>query len=111
MKQMCQLLGIKWCGALALLLGLTAGCASAVDEHPASYQYQAMPAGDTTTVDPCAQPNEGCSCANPGEVVDCGKVLVRVDNYETCYEGSRLCGKNGLWGACLADQAIVQLVQ
>lgn len=101
----------KWCGGFALvLLCLPLGCAGGEDEHPSAYQYEATPASSAEPFDPCSVPNEGCTCNTPGEIVDCGKVMVRVDNYETCYEGSRLCGVSGVWGKCLADQAIVQLI-
>jgi hypothetical protein len=111
MQQAKQSPGVKWWGGLALLLlCLPVGCVGGEDEHPATYQYEATPASTAAPVDRCSVPNEGCACTTPGDIVDCGKVTVKVDDYETCYEGSRLCGKDALWGPCLADQAIVQMI-
>jgi hypothetical protein len=93
-----------------VLVFLQWGCVEGEDGHPATYQYDATPSHDPQS-DPCAVPNQGCACPNPGEVVDCGKVIVRVDGYETCYEGSRICQGDSTWGACASDQAIVQLLQ
>lgn len=111
MKQSNHSPGVKWCGGIALLLCLSVGCAGAEDGHPTTYQYEATPTHTAVPVDRCSVPNEGCQCTTPGEIVDCGKVKVKVDNYETCYEGSRLCGQDATWGPCLADQAIVQMIQ
>ncbi len=51
----------------------------------------------------CDSPNEGCACPVPGELVDCGEVRERTDDYVTCMQGVRLCGADGLWGACAGD--------
>lgn len=76
-------------------------------DHPARYTDGAMGA-TPDAVDPCASPNEGCTCEVPGEVADCGQVKIQIDNYSTCYEGSRLCAADGMWGACMSDQQIVK---
>jgi hypothetical protein len=55
--------------------------------------------GGGTTVS-CATPNLGCSCSEPGQVVDCGKVEQTSGTYVTCSEGSRTCN-GGTWGDCI----------
>jgi hypothetical protein len=102
----------QWRRGLALLLlSLQVGCAGAQDEHPSKYQYDATPTPAADNVDRCATPDEGCACSNPGEIIDCGKIVVKVNNYETCYEGSRICTEAATWGPCAADQVIVQLIK
>jgi hypothetical protein len=102
----------RWLSGVAVLLVASAvGCAAETDEHPSTYQYEASPDGSANPVDPCATPNEGCLCSEVGQIVDCGRVTVQVGDYKTCYEGSRLCSDDGVWGACVADQTIVQLTR
>jgi hypothetical protein len=91
--------------ALALIL---AGCADTEDSHPAAYQYNATPVASTTNHDACASPNTGCSCDEPGTIVDCETASVRVGDYTTCYAGSRICTDDRKWGACVSDQVIAQ---
>jgi hypothetical protein len=110
MMQFSQRMGTFSYRGVALLLALfPLGCNGSEDGHPASYSYNSAPGSATHQADPCATANEGCPCETPGEVVDCGKIVVKVGNYETCYEGSRLCGEDATWGACVSDQAIVQM--
>lgn len=98
-------------GLTLMLLSVAVGCAGSEQEHPAAYQYEANPASVKNKVDRCAMVNEGCPCSDPGEILDCGKIVVKVDDYESCYAGSRLCAEDGTWGACLPDQAIVELTR
>jgi hypothetical protein len=100
--------GTRFWVVVGILLSFPIGCAGGEDEHPATYQYQATPATPVNSADRCATPNEGCPCDTPGEVVNCGKVLVKVDNYETCYEGSRICTNEAAWGPCVPDQSVVR---
>jgi hypothetical protein len=86
-------------------LFLTVGC-NDTENHPSTYADNATDGGVSASADSCASPKEGCPCSEPGEIVDCGKVTVKVDNYETCFEGSRLCAATGVWGACEPDQVI-----
>jgi hypothetical protein len=87
-----------------------AGCGGEGQDHPAVYQYDAKKTNEAD-VNPCTTANEGCPCKTPGEILDCGKIVIKVDNYESCYDGSRLCGDDGVWGACVADQEIVQITR
>ena len=102
--------GLRWAitfGAMACSLA----CADSEDDRPATYRYDATPATEEPAAeeDGCAAANQGCPCDSPGEIRDCGKVVVRIDDYSTCYDGSRICTEEGVWSACAADQAIVQM--
>lgn len=109
MKQSISSVGVKCCGGMVLLLlSLSVGCAGDDERHPTTLQYEATPTSKVDELDRCEIPNEGCDCATPGEVVDCGKVIVKVDNYETCYVGSRICSHEATWGPCVSDQVIAQ---
>jgi hypothetical protein len=82
-------------------------CGGEPQEHPDPYVVeQASKATKKTAADPCTSPSEGCPCENPGEIVDCGRVSVKVDDYEACFDGSRLCDGTGTWGACEPDSVI-----
>jgi hypothetical protein len=112
MKQSSPKSGVAWQRGLALLLlSFPVGCAGGEEGHPAAYQYGVTPASTAKSIERCAVPNEGCPCKSPGEILDCGKVVVKVDGYESCYEASRLCAEDATWGPCISDQAIVQLIQ
>jgi len=112
MKQSSWLMETPWPRGLALLLLVfPVSCGGSEDEHPATYQYDANSGASATGVDVCANPKQGCPCTLPGEIVDCGKIVVKVGDYETCYAGSRLCSDEGVWGACVSDQAIVQMMR
>src|SRR5580704_17815311 len=51
----------------------------------------------------CATPNEGCPCSQPGEVVDCGKVVHRgPGGFVACSMGHRTCVGSS-WGACVGE--------
>ena len=92
----------------ALGLALLMGCSGTETEHPALYDYGATP--DTpNSVDRCSQSNTGCPCENPGEIIDCGKISLKVDGYETCYAASRLCSDDKTLGPCVPDQTIVAM--
>lgn len=68
-----------------------------------------MAVGGTLNADPCAPPNQCCTCAAEGEVVRCGSVLRRSGNYVACSEGSRQCS-SGTWGACVGDSVATKKV-
>lgn len=48
---------------------------------------------------PCATPDEGCPCEEPGAVIDCGKTLERVNDFVMCAMGKRTCVDHR-WGEC-----------
>jgi len=59
---------------------------------------------NTTPKPSCgATPQEGCSCAQEGEVVDCGSVARHSGGYTACSMGTRVC-VDGKWGACEGDK-------
>ncbi|MBL8605668.1 MAG: hypothetical protein JNL38_00045 [Myxococcales bacterium] len=60
------------------------------------------------SVDRCATPNDGCACATPGQVVECGKVQSRHGDYVTCSMGTRECGGDGKWGACVGNTVVTK---
>ena len=63
----------------------------------------------TEPPDPCATPNEGCACSTAGQVVDCGHVITRIDDYVTCALGNRSCDGT-TWGSCAVDHTQTQSV-
>jgi hypothetical protein len=65
--------------------------------------------GVVTVADRCATPDEGCACPTAGEVVDCGHVIKRIDDYVTCAMGSRTCNANA-WSACAVSSTQTQSV-
>lgn len=100
----------RW-GLTLVLLSISVGCGGGDQDHPAAFQYNANSGSGKDDVDRCATVNDGCPCSQPGEILDCEKVVVKVDDYETCYAASRICTENGTWGACVPDQTIVELTQ
>ncbi len=60
---------------------------------------------DEVDVDRCATPQEGCSCPEEGEVVECGKVTQKFDDYVTCSMGHRTC-EEGEWGECVGERQV-----
>jgi hypothetical protein len=103
-----KLSGMIRFGQAGLLVLLVVGCAETESEHPALYNYSVTP-NITANVDPCLQPNTGCRCENPGEVFDCGRVTIKVDGYENCYDASRICMEDRVLGPCVPDQTIVAM--
>lgn len=59
-----------------------------------------------TSTDPCASPNTGCACDEPGKVVSCGEVVARSEQYVSCSMGNRTCSDKGKWGECVGQQVI-----
>lgn len=95
--------------SLVLLVASSAVACAEEESRPGAYVADTTEQANPEPIDPCAVPSEGCKCPEPGLVADCGQVTVKVDNYETCFEGSRLCQSDGSWGACVSDQTIVDL--
>lgn len=106
-----MVVGLRW--AIAVVAAVCSqACADSDDDRPATYRYEATPTSDEPAAENggCTVANQGCPCDSPGEIRDCGKIVVRVDDYSTCYDGSRICTDEGVWSACAADQAIVQMM-
>jgi hypothetical protein len=96
--------------SLSTLL-LAQACGGEPQERPDPYVEKTSNQTVLELNEPCASPTEGCPCAEPGVIADCGQVTVKVDDYETCYEGSRLCDATGVWGACEPDQIVAERSQ
>jgi len=62
-----------------------------------------------TVADPCATPNEGCACTTAGQVIDCGKVITRTNDYVTCSMGNRSCD-GSVWSSCKGSTTQTQSV-
>ena len=75
----------------------TSGCSA----EPAGSEIAPAPIADSGTgVDPCATPNQGCSCAVPAATVACGDVVQTAGTYVSCSMGTRTCS-GGAWGPCV----------
>ena len=89
---------------LALPLLLLLACSKGA--HPDGMADDGARAPTETSTDPCAAPNTGCSCDEPGKVVSCGEVVARSDDYVSCSMGSRTCDSKGKWSGCIGQQII-----
>jgi len=47
----------------------------------------------------CATPQMGCPCS-VGQTAKCGKTVRSDDHFVWCFEGTRTCEPNGVWGDC-----------
>jgi hypothetical protein len=89
---------------LGLYTALATGCSAADDKSPPM-----LAAGDTTTmaaptsVDVCANHEEGCPCDKPDETIDCGRVKRVAGDYVWCSTGTQTCSYEGTWGKCTGD--------
>lgn len=82
----------------SVLCVLSLGCA---ERRHASLYESGQSSHDAAEL--CANPAEGCPCASPGTLTDCGEVVERTDSYVTCMQGVRVCSDQGIWGACGGD--------
>lgn len=48
----------------------------------------------------CSTPRAGCPCT-PGTQIACGEKISGDQNFVWCYQGTRTCGADGVYGACL----------
>lgn len=80
-------------------LGVVVSCA---DAPPANGG-----AGDRTQLSPpsCVTPQAGCPCT-PGLEVACGEKFSGDQNFIYCYQGRRVCGPGGTFGACLEGTVV-----
>lgn len=103
----------SWLGGGAFKFGvrtLLAGACFALLGAPACGNKEPLPAArsgpGSGKVDPaelCATPNQGCPCEGDGEVVECGKVVEKHDDYVTCSLGHRSCD-SGSWSECVGER-------
>jgi hypothetical protein len=61
--------------------------------------------GDAGSFDRCEVPNEGCDCDDEGQVIECGSVQRRSEDYITCTMGTRQCVR-GAWSVCQGDHIV-----
>ncbi len=54
----------------------------------------------------CTVPNDGCPCSQPGEVLKCGHVVYKSENYVSCSIGLQTCQADGTWTACEGSQVV-----
>jgi len=93
---------------LGLYAALATGCSAADDKNPPM-----LAAGDPSTmaaptsINVCANHEEGCPCDKPDEVVDCGRVKRVAGDYVWCSTGTQTCSYEGVWGKCTGDAAAV----
>ncbi len=93
-----------WVAAASFSLALSlVGCGSSPDHAAAVDDGDAGITQPIPTGDACATPAEGCECANPGAVADCGQIERRSGSYVSCSMGQRTCA-DGKWGACIGDR-------
>ena len=85
-------------GPLVALAAL--GCGS---ERSDLAPLEHNPFQDAGVPDPCATPSSGCPCEDPGQVVKCGKVARRSEEYVSCSLGQRTCGADSKWGECIGE--------
>jgi len=89
---------------LAAIVSMIGACA----EDPRDSQPVPVPSTDGGSeleagpVNPCATPESGCPCDEPGEVIECGSIKRQSDDYTACSMGKRTCGA-GTWGSCVGD--------
>ncbi|MGC4067833.1 MAG: hypothetical protein QM784_24915 [Polyangiaceae bacterium] len=97
---------VRRLAVLLVAMNWISGCADARERPDAYLDDESPSSAKLVDVDRCGEPAEGCPCSEPGTSIDCGRVTVKIDEYTTCFEGSRLCGADGTWGACEADQDV-----
>lgn len=87
---------------LAAIVSTIGSCA----DDPRNSQPVPLPWADSGLeggpVDPCATPESGCPCDEPGEVIECGRIKRESADYIACSMGKRTCD-NGYWGPCIGD--------
>ena len=86
--------------ALVGLAAALAGCAPADDHAPPTGDADGgiigpPPSGGCGT-------DQGCPCDHPGESVEC-RAYRKSGDYVACSPGTRLCGADGRWQACVGD--------
>lgn len=87
---------------VAVVLAST-GCLSS--EHPDAIEGGVDPGHDAVEWNPCgSEPQQGCPCAEAGVAVEC-TAQRRSGDYVSCEPGTRACGENGAWGACVGASA------
>ncbi len=82
---------------------LVVGCASGADHAPelvgAVEQSDAVATPQSCT----SGITEGCPCTDAGAdaTAECTALRFGYDGYKSCSPGTRYCGDDGKWGACI----------
>jgi hypothetical protein len=92
-------------GALSIG-GLLWSC-SASNDRPSAIgdTIGTSPTGTANPLD-CTVPNAGCACTQPGEMLKCGKVVYKSENYTSCSIGLQTCQPDGTWTDCQGSQVV-----
>jgi hypothetical protein len=86
--------------------GLLWSCSGANDVPPsAGGDMPGAPAPSAMPLD-CTVPNAGCPCTQPGEMLKCGKVVYKSENYVSCSIGLQTCEADGKWTGCEGSQVV-----
>jgi hypothetical protein len=86
--------------------GLLWSCSGANDAPPSiGGETQGGPEASVAPLD-CTVPNAGCPCTQPGEIVKCGKVVYKSENYTSCSIGLQTCEPDGTWTGCEGSQVV-----
>lgn len=83
----------------ALTLGLFVLAVSGCDDKTAGGLADGPGHGQLDVPDRCATPQEGCTCDQPGKIVECGSVQRKTGGRLWCSVGHRKCADD-LWGEC-----------
>lgn len=92
-------------GALSIGALLWSCSGSNNDAPPAVGDVQGT-APTATAAPDCSVPNAGCPCTQPGEILKCGKVVYKSENYVSCSIGLRTCEPDGTWTDCAGSQVV-----
>jgi len=92
-------------GALSIG-GLLWSCSGANDGPPAIGDTSGTSPSATAAPLDCTVPNAGCACTQPGEMLKCGKVVYKSENYTSCSIGLRTCQADGTWTDCQGSQVV-----
>jgi hypothetical protein len=91
-------------GALSIG-GLLWSCSGSNDGPPALGDTVGSPSS-TAAPNDCTVPNAGCPCTQPGEMLKCGKVVYKSENYTSCSIGLQTCQPDGTWTDCQGSQVV-----
>jgi len=81
-------------------------CSGANDAPPAIGDTPEPSATSTAAPVDCTVPNAGCACTQPGEMLKCGKVVYKSENYTSCSIGIQTCQADGTWTDCQGEQVV-----
>jgi hypothetical protein len=86
--------------------GVLWSCSGANDAPPAVGDSPEPTATASAAPLDCTIPNAGCPCTQPGEMLKCGKVVYKSENYTSCSIGIQTCQADGVWTDCQGEQVV-----